>query len=160
MHEAVDALTPTDNRNPLAPHLIAHVALARVPGAGAVKESVAQRDELDSRRRRRARFQFQIGASVGLDSRRCAGDERDCLVCEPRAVLVPPARRECGSSKCFILWGYAIRPATPRAFGCACSKSFGFLIGLIAYFMTDLRGDSKLALRHADAPVRESRAVR
>jgi hypothetical protein len=35
MHEAVDALAPTDNRNLLLPHLITNIALARVPGAGA-----------------------------------------------------------------------------------------------------------------------------
>jgi hypothetical protein len=40
MHEAVDALALTDNRNLLLPHLITNIALARVPGAGAVEESV------------------------------------------------------------------------------------------------------------------------
>jgi hypothetical protein len=42
----------TDNRNLPLPYLVAHIALARVPGAGAVEESVTERDELDSRRRR------------------------------------------------------------------------------------------------------------
>jgi hypothetical protein len=41
VREAVDALTLTDNRNLLLPHLITHVDLARVPGAGAVEEPVA-----------------------------------------------------------------------------------------------------------------------
>src|SRR5215510_9872945 len=41
MHEAVDAPALTDNRNLLLPHLITNIALARVPGAGAVEESVA-----------------------------------------------------------------------------------------------------------------------
>jgi hypothetical protein len=40
MHEAVDALALTNNRNLLLPYLITHIALARVPGAGAVEESV------------------------------------------------------------------------------------------------------------------------
>src|SRR5437868_11963981 len=40
MHETVYALALTDNRNLLLPHLITHIALARVPGAGAVEESV------------------------------------------------------------------------------------------------------------------------
>src|SRR5262244_1319328 len=40
MHEAVDALALTDNRKLQLPHLITHIALARVPGAGAVEESV------------------------------------------------------------------------------------------------------------------------
>ena len=40
VHEAVDALTLTDNRNLLLPHLITNIALTRVPGAGAVEESV------------------------------------------------------------------------------------------------------------------------
>src|SRR5215472_9358246 len=40
MYEAVDALALTDNRNLLLPHLITNIALARVPGAGAVEESV------------------------------------------------------------------------------------------------------------------------
>src|SRR5262249_12333863 len=55
MHEAVHALALTNNRNLLLPYLITDIALARVPGAGAVEESVPQRDELDSRRRRSAR---------------------------------------------------------------------------------------------------------
>jgi hypothetical protein len=49
MHEAVDALALTNDRNLLLPYLITHIALARVPGAEAVEESVPQRDELDSR---------------------------------------------------------------------------------------------------------------
>src|SRR5262252_4765981 len=40
MDEAIDARAPTDNRNLLLPHLITDIALARVPGAGAVEESV------------------------------------------------------------------------------------------------------------------------
>src|SRR5215831_4854745 len=40
MHEAVDALALANNRNLLLPHLITNIALARVPGAGAVEESV------------------------------------------------------------------------------------------------------------------------
>ena len=40
MHEAVHALALTDNPNLLLPHLITNIALARVPGAGAVEESV------------------------------------------------------------------------------------------------------------------------
>jgi hypothetical protein len=34
----------TDNRNLPLPYLVAHIALARVPGAGAVEESVTERD--------------------------------------------------------------------------------------------------------------------
>src|SRR5262245_11163661 len=84
MHKAVDALALTDNRNLLLPHLIINIALARVPRAGAVEESVTQRDELDSWRRRCARFHFQVGAVAGLDSWRRAGIERDGLVRQPR----------------------------------------------------------------------------
>src|SRR5262252_8323062 len=40
VHEAVDALALTDNRNLLLPRLIADIALARVPGTGSVGESV------------------------------------------------------------------------------------------------------------------------
>src|SRR5215813_12374226 len=68
MHEAVDALALTDNRKLLLPYLITNIALARVPGAGAVEESVTQRHELDSRSRRCARFQFQVAAGSGFDS--------------------------------------------------------------------------------------------
>ena len=77
MHEARDALSLTDDRNLPLPNLITNIAVARVPGARAIEESVTERDELDSRRRRRVRFQFQIDASVGLDSRRRAGDQRN-----------------------------------------------------------------------------------
>jgi hypothetical protein len=41
MHEAVDALALTDNRNLLSAHLITNIALARVPGTEAVEESVS-----------------------------------------------------------------------------------------------------------------------
>ena len=75
MHEAGDPLTLTDDRNLLLPKLITNIALARVPGARAIEESVPQRDELDFRRHRRARFQFQVSASAGLDPRRSAGNE-------------------------------------------------------------------------------------
>jgi len=44
MHEAVNAVALTDNRNLPLPDLVAHIALARVPGAGAVEESVTERD--------------------------------------------------------------------------------------------------------------------
>jgi hypothetical protein len=40
MHEAVDALALTDNRNLLLPYLITNIAVARVLGARAVEESV------------------------------------------------------------------------------------------------------------------------
>ena len=40
MHEAVDTLALTDNRNLLLPHLITNIAVAPVPGAGAVEEAV------------------------------------------------------------------------------------------------------------------------
>src|SRR5262249_16707219 len=40
MPEAVDALLFGRDGNVLLPYLIAHIALARVPGAGAVEESV------------------------------------------------------------------------------------------------------------------------
>src|SRR6516225_10097261 len=43
VHEAVDALALTDNRNLLLPRLIADIALARVPGTGSVEESVVAR---------------------------------------------------------------------------------------------------------------------
>src|SRR5215470_6255695 len=89
MHEAVYALALTNNRNLLLPYLNTNIALARVPGAGAVEESIPQRDELDSRRRRCARLQFHVGAGAGLDSRGRAGDERDGLVCRPRAGRIP-----------------------------------------------------------------------
>jgi hypothetical protein len=38
VHEAVDTLALTNERNLLLPYLITHIALARVPGAGAVEE--------------------------------------------------------------------------------------------------------------------------
>jgi hypothetical protein len=40
MHEAVDAVALTNNRNLLLPYLITNIAIARLPGTGAVKESV------------------------------------------------------------------------------------------------------------------------
>src|SRR5262249_58197805 len=64
VHEAVDALPLTNDRNLLLPYLVSHIALARVPGAGAVEEPVPQRDELDPRRRRCARFKLRVGASA------------------------------------------------------------------------------------------------
>src|SRR5262249_49139718 len=66
MHEAVDALALTNDRNLLLPYLITHIALARVPGAGAVEEPVPQRGELDPQRRRCARFQLPVGCSRRL----------------------------------------------------------------------------------------------
>lgn len=40
LHEAEDALAFTDNRNLLLPNLITNIALAGIPGAGTVEESV------------------------------------------------------------------------------------------------------------------------
>jgi hypothetical protein len=40
MHEAEDALPLTDNRNLLLPNLITNIALARIPAAGPIEESV------------------------------------------------------------------------------------------------------------------------
>src|SRR5262249_42182241 len=40
VHEAVDALSLTNDRNLLRPYLVTHIALARVPGAGAVEAPV------------------------------------------------------------------------------------------------------------------------
>jgi hypothetical protein len=40
MHEAEDALAFTDNRNLLLPNLITNIALADIPSAGTVEESV------------------------------------------------------------------------------------------------------------------------
>jgi hypothetical protein len=82
-------LALTNDRNLLLPYLITHIALARVPSAGAVEEPVPQRDELDPRRRRCARFQVPVGAGAGLESRGRAGDERDRLVRQPRAGRIP-----------------------------------------------------------------------
>src|SRR5262245_13344274 len=89
VHEAVDALPLTNDRNLLLPYLVTHIVLARVPGAGAVEEPVPQRDELDPPRRRCARFQLPVGAGAGLDSRGRAGSKRDGLVRQPRAGRIP-----------------------------------------------------------------------
>src|SRR5262249_8554279 len=89
MDEAVDAPALTDDRNLLLPYLVTDITLGRVPGAGPVEESVPQRDELDSGRRRSARFQFHVSASTGLDSWRRAGDERSGLVGQPCAGRIP-----------------------------------------------------------------------
>jgi hypothetical protein len=40
MHEAEDALAFIDNRNLLLPNLITNIALAGIPGAGTLEESV------------------------------------------------------------------------------------------------------------------------
>ncbi len=89
MDEAIDPLALAHDRNLLPPHLIAYIALARVPGPGAIEKSVAKRHELYSRRRHRARFQLHISSSRALNSRRRGGDERDQFVGGARAGRVP-----------------------------------------------------------------------
>src|SRR5580704_18525006 len=57
-----DALAVTDHRNLLTAQLFGHVAFAAIPGARAVKESIAKGDGVDARLPRPGRLQLGIRA--------------------------------------------------------------------------------------------------
>src|SRR5580700_1440738 len=88
-----DALAVTDHRNLLTAHLLAHVAFAAIPGARAVKESIAKCDGVDARILRPDRLQLGIPATAGRDRGRCVHCKQDRLVGQTRARRIPESRR-------------------------------------------------------------------